>query len=188
MARKISDEAMIKATGHGPDHWFPILDEYEKTATERKQITMRLWKEHEDVLSAWWAQMTTVEWERERGKRELNQDCVGSWQMSAQKTFAGDEMAAWQAVTDADWLPGLVYEEGGEFVCEGVRVTVRAVRPGKLLRLWWHGEDGKSTIEMMFFPKKEKCAVRIQHQKLPRQDDVDVFKARWKDALAKIIS
>ena len=147
---------------------------------------MRFWCENEADLSAWWAQMTTVEWERDRGIRTVNQDGVGNFQMSAQKTLSMDAAAAWETVSTTDWLHGLVYEEGEEFETDGVTITVRAVRPGKLLRLWWHGEAGKSTLEVMFFPAKEKCAVRFQHQKLPQESDVEIFKARWKQTLRDI--
>lgn len=189
MARKVSDEAMIKATGHGPDHWYPILDEIAKDASlERKQIVTQLWRSNEDKLSAWWAQMTTVEWERVRGRRELNQSCTGDWQMSTQKTFAGDAMAAWDKVVSTDWLDGLRYEEGYEFSSDGVDFTVRAVRPGKLLRIWWTENGHKSTLEVMFTPAKEKCAVRFQHQKLGVESDVERFKQRWKGALADIFA
>ena len=188
MARKVSDEAMIKATGHGPDHWYPILDEIAKdTSLERKEIVTKLWKTHEDQLSGWWAQMTTVEWERERGRRELNQSCTGDWQMSTKKTYPGDAMAEWDAIVGTDWLDGLRYEEGYTFSNEGVDFVVRAVRPGKLLRVWWTEAGHKSTLEVMFVPSKTKCAIRFQHQKLGLESDVERFKARWKDALGSIL-
>ncbi len=76
---KISDAAMLKATGHGPDHWFPILDALSKAESVRSELTKRFWRENQEKLSAWWAQMTTVEWERERGIRAVNQDGLGSF-------------------------------------------------------------------------------------------------------------
>ncbi len=187
MAGKISDEAMVKATGKGPDHWFPILDEMAQKESKRSELTMRFWRENQDTVSQWWAQMTVVEWERDRGRRVVNQDCAGNFQMSASKTLPINPGEAWGALLAHDWLPGLVYEEGHEFTTsEGVQVTVRAVRPSKLLRLWWHGEVGKSTLEVMFFPAKEKTSVRFQHQKLPNESDVEIFKSRWRAVLSEI--
>ena len=188
MARQITDAAMQKATGYGSEHWFPILDAMAEDGMERKDIVMKFWKTYDDDLSAWWAQMTTVEWERDRGRRVLNQSCSGSFQMSAQKTFVGDEMAAWDAVVTTDWLSGLKYQEGFEFSHDGYDLTVRAVRPGKMLRLWWQKDEYKSVLEVMFVPAKEKCAIRFQHQKLADEIDVDIFKNRWKAVLADIVS
>ena len=67
MARRVSEEAMVKATGHGKEHWYPILEEYAKETSVRKEIVMRLYEEHN--LFAWWAQMTEVEWERDTNRR-----------------------------------------------------------------------------------------------------------------------
>lgn len=107
--------------------------------------------------------------------------------MSASKTLPLSVDEAWAALVKHDWLPGLVYDEGYEFVTEeGVKVTVRASREGKLLRLWWYGDAGRSTLEVMFFPAKMKTSMRFQHQKLPLESDVEMFKARWKQVLVEI--
>ncbi len=186
MARKISDEAMIKATGHGPDHWFPILDKLAKDEMPRSELTMKFWRENEADLSAWWAQMTTVEWERERGLRQVNQSCDGDFQVGVQKVMPGDEMSTWQAVKSTNWLEGLVYEEGHQFDSHGVLCTVRAVRPGKMLRIWFGEGSEKSVLEVMFVPSKEKCAVRFRHHQLDSEAEVEISRARWKEVLSQI--
>jgi hypothetical protein len=55
MAREISEAAMVNATGHGKEHWYSIIEELAKSASERKEITMGLWKAHDEQLSPWWA-------------------------------------------------------------------------------------------------------------------------------------
>ncbi len=177
---------MIEATGHGKDHWYPILEEYAKESSIRKDVVMRLHNEH-DII-AWWAQMTAVEWERDTGRREMNQSCSGSYQFSTQKTYPGDESAAWEALVGTDWLEGMRFEEGHEFDVDGAHLTVRAVRPGKLVRIWWQDDRGKSVREIQFWPKKEKCALRFQHQKLPEESDIAPLKSRWQVALAAILA
>lgn len=188
MAREISEEAIIKATGSGKDHWYPILEEYAKDAKERKEITMRMWHQHSDVLSAWWAQMITVTWERDTNRRVMNQSCLGSFQLSASKTMPGDENEVWQRMMDSDWLAGSEFSEGNEFESEGVRCVVRAVRPGKLLRFWWYGheDEHKSVVEIMLYPKAEKCSLRFRHHDLPFEEDVAPLREKWKQALAVI--
>ena len=189
MAREISEAAMVNATGHGKEHWYPIIEELAKSASERKEITMGLWKSHDEHLSAWWAQMVTVTWERDTGQRVLNQSCFGDYQFSVSKTFAGDEHLTWAGLAGTDWLEGMVWEEGAEFTTDVGKATVRAVRPGNLLRIWWHGhgEAPKSVLEVQLWPKGEKCALRFQHQKLPNEEDIEPLKARWRTALEKIM-
>ena len=106
--------------------------------------------------------------------------------MSVQRTFPGTEMAAWDSLVSNNWLEGLTFNEGDEFKVDGHDVTVRAVRPGKLLRLWWQQGDEKSVIEVMLIPTKDKCAIRYRHYDLAEQGDVDIYRARWKDVLADI--
>lgn len=130
--------------------------------------------------------MTTVEWERVRGIRVLNQTCEGDFQVGVQKVMPGDEMHAWGALTSTDWLKGLVYEEGHEFDFQNVHCTVRAVRPGKMLRIWFQEGEIKTVLEVMFVPSKEKCAIRFRHHKLPTEADVEISRARWKEALSNI--
>jgi hypothetical protein len=176
---------MIKATSHGKEHWYPILEEYSKETSVRKEIVMRLYEEHD--LDAWWAQMTAVEWERDTNRREMNQSCYGSYQFSTQKTYPGDLDAAWQAVVSQAWLEGMRFEEGYEFDIGDAHLTVRAVRPGKIVRIWWQEERGKSVLEIQFYPKNEKCAIRFQHQKLPEESDIAPLKSRWQSAIASIL-
>mgnify|MGYP001045616588 CR=1 FL=1 len=189
MAQEISEEAMIKATGYGKEHWYPILEELAKNAAERKEITMGLWKGYEKHLSAWWAQMVTVTWERDTKRRVMNQSCYGDFQFSVSKTYPGDEHATWNALSTTDWLDGMVWEEGAEFTTDCGTATVRAVRPGKILRIWWlgHGEGPKSVLEVQLWPKGEKCSLRFQHQKLPEDKYIEPLKARWQDALELIM-
>jgi hypothetical protein len=59
MVREISEAAMVKATGHGKEHWYPILEELAKAASERNEITMGLLQAHDEHLSAWWAQISS---------------------------------------------------------------------------------------------------------------------------------
>lgn len=182
--RRVSQEAMEKATGHTSDYWFPKLDQIAKDELlTRTEIVMTFWRENDEKLSAWWAQMTAVEWERVRGRRKMNQSCSGLFQMSAQKTLPCSTMSAWDALISTDWLEGMKYEEGYEFDVEGAHLTVRAVRPGKLIRIWWEKEGNKSVLEIMFIASKEKCTLRFQHQKLAEEIEIEIFKKRWKSAL-----
>ena len=96
-------------------------------------------------------------------------------------------MAAWDAVVNTDWLEGLVCEEGHTFDHEGAKCTVRAARPGKMLRIWFEEENHKTVLEVMFVATKKKCAIRFRHHQLPDELDVEISRSRWKTALAEIL-
>lgn len=63
MAREVSEEAMIKASGHGREHWYPLLDDLSKQHEKRSDLTKAFHAEYSDSVSAWWCQMITVQWE-----------------------------------------------------------------------------------------------------------------------------
>ncbi len=190
MAREVSEEAMIKASGHGREHWYPILDELSTQHEKRSDLTKAFHAEYSVSVSAWWCQMITVQWERDRGRRVLNESCTGSFQVSASKTIAGDEHLVWAKLLAAPWLPDSDLSEGAEFTSGDARCVVRAARPGKMLRIWWydHANNHKSVVELSLWPAGEKTSLRFRHHDLPLESDVEPMRARWKDALGVIAS
>lgn len=180
MGGRISDDAVRRATGRGWDAWFTLLDAWGCADMDHASVARRLAAETD--LSGWWAQTVTVAYERARGRRKLGQSKRG-WQFSVQKTLPVDAGQAWEAVVSQGWLPAEGVEEGATFDIDGSPVTVRAVRPGKLLRLWWHHTDGRSTLEVQLTPRGGRTAVRFLQSGLPRQGMVEAWRTRWKAVL-----
>ncbi|MBV9349273.1 MAG: hypothetical protein JO026_00825 [Patescibacteria group bacterium] len=88
MQHKISDEAVKKATGKNWKEWSSILDKAGAKKMPHKDIARFLYdryfakKRQKRVANiatsnGWWAQMITVEYERARGMRSVNQNASG---------------------------------------------------------------------------------------------------------------
>ncbi len=190
-----SDDAVRKATGHGWDHWFAIHDAYPDL--DHTQRAKRFWQEHGDgttvtgtpaqgSINGWWAQMITVEWEKERGKRVEGQSCAGDFQVSCSKTVPWNVDEAWERVLSTPFLKGADWTEGASWDTDGGRVEVRRADPGKMLRWFWHDGDGKSTVEVSFIAKGDKSSIVFRHHGLASAEAKEAYRGRWKDALAAI--
>lgn len=181
-----SDEAVQKATGHGRDHWYTILDAYGDV--DHRERAKRL-SEDAPELSGWWVQMITVDYERARGLREVGQSSSGDYQVSCSKTVPWSPDECFERVVSTPWLPGADWNEGAEWETDGGRVKVRIVEPGKQLRFWWYDGDGKSTVVVSFWPnaKGNKQQIIFGHSGLASKEALELYRARWKAALAQIV-
>ena len=65
--RKISEAAVVAATGKGWAEWLQLLDEWGMKKKGHTATAVWLLKSH--GLSAWWAQAVTIRYEWERGMR-----------------------------------------------------------------------------------------------------------------------
>jgi hypothetical protein len=83
---KTSDEAVKKATGKNWAQWFALLDKSGAKKKPHREIVQWLFDKHLgkkggsiNVISSggWWSQMVTVEYERTRGIRLVNQNETG---------------------------------------------------------------------------------------------------------------
>ena len=87
--RKISDQAVTKATGRTWSEWFQIIEEAEKRS-ERDRWPHKLIVSHiEDrySLSPWWCQMVASSYESFRGRRELGETAPASFRLSSRITI-----------------------------------------------------------------------------------------------------
>ena len=105
--RKISDDAVRKATGKGWDAWFALLDSEGAEALPHKQVA-RMLHDKGYIASGWWCQMVTVEYERARGKRVLGGTESAGFQIGVQKTLPLPLEEAWALIVEpagrALWL------------------------------------------------------------------------------------
>lgn len=169
---RTSDEAVCAATGKHWGEWFAVLDEEGAARMEHARIA-RLARERYDA-SHWWAQMIAVEYERERGLREVNQAARG-YQVSVSRTIpaSGEELfAAWE-------------DERRRFAWLGAVMKVRKAIPNSSMRLETGGAG--SDLSVHFYPKDEsRCQVVVQQVKLPDRAAVESQRTFWKAALSRL--
>lgn len=193
--RKISDDAVRKATGKGWDAWFALLDSEGAEALPHKQIAQML---HEKgyIASGWWCQMVTVEYERARGKRVLGGTEKAEFQIGVQKTLPLAADDAWDLITQpgglALWLgtvSDLRWEKRAAYeTAEGTRGEIRSFTPGKLVRLTWQPPDfsSPSTLQVYLEPNGKKTAVLFHQEKLDSAATRERMRTHWRQVLQKL--
>lgn len=165
----IGDDAVRAATGKGWTEWFALLDNAGAAKLDHKGIVAILDRQHK--VRPWWRQMVTVQYERERGLRQVYETPRG-FSVSVSRTIAAPVSKVYEAWLSAAsrkaWLPRATF-------------TIRKATRDKSLRITWG--DG-TNVEVMFYLKgagKSQCTV--QHDKLPRAASVETARACWSDAL-----
>lgn len=114
-------------------------------------------------------------YERIRGLREEHQTPRG-YQVSVSKTLPVAAETLYEA-----WAE----EESRRRWLGDDEPHIRTARPNKSLRITWI--DGRTNVEVAFYPKApSKSQVVVQHSKLADRDDVEVKRAYWKAALARL--
>ena len=91
--RKISDQAVTKATGRTWSEWFQIIEEAEKRS-ERDRWPHKLIVSHiEDrySLSPWWCQMVASSYESFRGRRELGETAAAGFEIGVRETVQSSD-------------------------------------------------------------------------------------------------
>ncbi len=180
----IAEDKIIEATGHGRGHWYGLLDGYGDV--DHTTRTKRLGADAPG-LPGWWVQTLTVDYERERGLREVGQSCAGDYQVGCSKTLPGDPVEAYERIVSTPFLPGADWTEGAVWDADGAGVEVRRADPGKMLRWFWHDDDGKSTVEIHFAGKPNgKTSVTVRHHQLASSEAREHYRAKWKAALDQI--
>lgn len=165
----ISSAAVEKATGKGWADWFEILDRAGAAKLTHREIAETL--AAKPGVSAWWAQMITVQFERERGLRDVHQTARG-FVASASRVVNVPLARLYESWSTprarAVWL--------GK-----TSLTIRRATTDKSIRITWpEGQD----VEVMFYAKSPaKSQVTVQHNKLTSAADVKKMKSFWADKL-----
>lgn len=171
-SKRISDEAIFAATGRHWEEWFVILDSDGACQMKHAEIARTVWKRH--GASHWWAQTITVEYERERGLRDVHQTARG-YEVSVSRTIpasVGDLFAAWE-------------DDCRRYGWMGVEMKVRKANPNKSVRLETGGAG--SDLSVHFYPKGEaRCQIVVQQIKLADRDSVELQRTFWKAALTRL--
>jgi len=177
---KTSDAAVEKATGKSWSEWFSILDRAGAKKMPHIEIARHVYDKYlgkkktklaPDVAKkgGWWSQMVTVEYERSRGMRAVNQTSSG-FNVSVHGTFdlpVSRLFTAWQKVARKN---GLVES---------------TVHKNKTIR--YKAEKGKPLYVVMFMPKgSQKSRIGFEVMRLAKPSEVEKARAKWKNELAKL--
>ncbi|MBX3361569.1 MAG: hypothetical protein KF912_05235 [Phycisphaeraceae bacterium] len=179
----VSDEAVLRKTGHGWEHWMAVLDAFDVKRHGHKAAAEHLHAEH--GVDEWWSQMVTVGYEQKRGLRQLRQKADG-FSASASRTIGAGISRVLDAFEDkaqaARWLPeGVVVHK----VTRPPMKDGRPTKPGSARMTW---SDRTKTLSAWISEKSAKdgavkTVVQVQHDKLPDAQTCDQMRAMWSERM-----
>jgi hypothetical protein len=168
-----SDEAVLKATGKNWKDWFSILDKAKKETHREKAsfIFDNYFSKHKS--GGWWSQGITVEYERARGLRKVNQVSDG-FRVTINKTVDGtikDLENKWEEILK---LPEVKKKNLEKIPSKTKRAMVR-----------YKYKDGEVFV---YFDEKGdgKAKIMVEPAKLPKKSLVETERKFWKKILGKI--
>ncbi|HEY4225656.1 MAG TPA: DUF4287 domain-containing protein [Pseudolysinimonas sp.] len=168
---RMSDEAVLAATGKHPDDWFELLDLAGATGWTHQQIAS--WLKTEHGTPPWWTQGITIRYEQARGLRLPGQKSDGTFAVSASKTVGGPLELAYAAMVSAF---------SAEFGGSPASSRADGARPyGR----WSVGAEGSvlTTAEVV---RDDRIRVAAVFEKLAGPDALDAAKARLQSALGRL--
>jgi len=192
----ISDDSVKAKTGKTWTEWFAELDLF--GGVEKGHKAMAVFLKEERGLTAWWSQMVTVQYERERGMRDVNERPEG-FAMSVSRTIAVPLEKAWNAFALASELnqwfttgAAQEFEEGGRYTNnDGDGGTFKRIVPMKRIRFTWEQKIHQpgSEVEVTFASKgDQKTAIVLTHEKLHSKEEVEDLREGWSWAMDSLKS
>lgn len=165
-----SDAVLEARTGCTWERWVRALDRVQAYTWSHREIAAHVREKYE--IPGWWAQGVTVGYERIKGLRAVGQRRDGSFAATKSRTFAVPLVRLYRAFHDARtrarWLPG-------------VRLTVRAAKRGKSMRITW---PDRTSVAVGFTSKgPAKSAVAVEHEKLADRAAAARVKQYWAERL-----
>lgn len=166
MAKIISDESVIKATGKSWNEWYSILNKAGAKKMEHKAIAEYLSTKLK--VRDWWSQMVTVQYEQEIKGRKKHKTTSG-YQISKSKTLLFSASKVFSVIKypalRKSWL------KDPDF-------SITKSTKNKSIRGKW--VDGKTNIEFQFYPKdKAKTQLVIQQSKISSSKEAEKMKKYW---------
>lgn len=167
-----TDEVVRDHTGRGWDEWRALIDAW--PGHEDGHGAVAAWLHEQHGVPGWWAQAVTVGWERITGRRLPHQMADGAFTANRSATITTDPAALREMLLDetgrADLFPGLEPE-------------LRSRPTSKNLRLG----IGGGVVEIAIAPKDDgRATVTASHTRLSSPDEVEHWKAFWRDWLAAL--
>lgn len=176
-AVRMSDEAVVAATGRTWAAWRKALDALGAKDLPHKDIVLRLGADHD--VSPWWRQMITVEYERMIGRRSVGQRCDGAYTAGASRTLPlsqDDAFAAWAKRAKR------------HATCNGVKPNgpARTSRTDKW-RYWRITlTDGSRVIVNVAAKDAAKSVVTVDHEGVTTKVAAARWKTYWRERLAEL--
>jgi hypothetical protein len=152
------------ATGRTYAQWFALLDRAGAAEMTHRDIARLLRDEHD--VPPWWSQNVTVEYERARGRRAVNQNDSGFY-AGVSKTIRRPAAEVYAAI---------------EARLDGWEVSRRPSRARFVVRA--DAAVGRPVITVD--DKGDRCTVVVQHERLPDADAVAEWKGVWRERLAAL--
>jgi uncharacterized protein YndB with AHSA1/START domain len=190
----VSDDAVREATGRGWDEWFSLLDEAGAKGWDHKRMVAFV--AEQGMESAWWQQMVTSSYERERGLKQVGQSADVGFQIGVQRTLPVGREALWELLVSpeglAAWLgelPEFVLEKGAPYqTAAGVRGELRSVREGQRLRLTWQPPElsAPTTLQVTVSTPQgatNRAALRFHQEKLLDTEHRERMRAHWQSVI-----
>jgi uncharacterized protein YndB with AHSA1/START domain len=194
--RRISEDAVRKATGKGWSEWLSILDAF--GGRERSHAEMARYLKQRRGASAWWSQAITVRYELERGLRKEGQKGK-TFDVSVSRTIRASAEQAFDAWTSAKawnaWFTRgarVNAKSGGRYSnADGDRGEfLRVDRPRRIAFTWENETHCPGTrVQVDVLKKaKDKVQVVLTHSKLATPRDRQEMRGGWSWALDSLRS
>jgi hypothetical protein len=182
----MSDAKVRERTGKGLDHWFGILDAFGAAEKGHTASARHLSSDH--GVDGWYAQGITVDYERVRGLRAVNQRMSGLFEVSVSKALRVPMervAAALSRPAERDsWLRGTdpALRKALEQALTGHGARPVKVRPGKDAYVRYPA--GGKTIEVRILHKPNgKSSIVATVLKISTAAEKEAERAAWRQAL-----
>ncbi|MBO0595192.1 hypothetical protein I2485_09750 [Nesterenkonia sp. E16_7] len=181
MVRSHSTAAIERTTRRAWAQWVTDLDDAGAAALPHREIVGIVYDHMpEDVENrGWWAQSVAVAYEQHHALRRPGESRAGEFQASVSKTYPGDmdaALEAWVALVEGRDSFGGVTVQGEP----GTSVTER-------WRYWRAGLADGSRVAVTISQKSvTKSSVGVGHTKLGSPEEVERWKAVWRELLAQL--
>jgi uncharacterized protein YndB with AHSA1/START domain len=195
----VSDAAVREATGRDWEAWFSLLDEAGARAWDHKRMVAYV--AEQGLESAWWQQMVTSSYERERGLKQVGQSADVGFQIGVQRTLPMSTEALWSLLLSPEglavWLgelPGLTLEKGARYqTAEGTTGELRSCKPGRRLRLTWQPPElrAPTTLQLTVSAPRgatDRASLRFHQEKLLDAQHRERMRIHWKKAIEALAS
>ncbi len=170
------DESLINATGKNWQWWFAALDAAGMADKDHRTIVAEVKKL--GCESAWWQQTITVEYERERGLRDIHQRSDGHYEISRQRTLN----------LPAEELIELVRnpEKRVQWLKTPLPEPQEKILSGNPLFIFpWPG--GHSSLYVVVEAKGEtKASITLVHRDLSGPEECEAIKPFWNEVAEKL--
>jgi hypothetical protein len=181
MVRKHSTAAIERTTKRAWARWVSILDDAEAAALPHPEIVGIAYDNMPAGVEnpGWWAQGVAVAYEQDRGLRRPGESRKGEFQASISKTYPGDMDAALRAWVDLvagrDSFGGVpVQDEPSTSSTERWRYWRAALTDGSRIAVTISAKPGG------------KSSLGIGHTKLGSPEEVERWKAIWREMLGEL--